>query len=68
MDAKTYSDVHDDIIEIEKALEKEEKGWSPVRSVNQFVIATGEKLGVQTYIVIPPLICMSSPSLSIFKC
>ncbi len=62
IDSKTYSDM-EDIFTIEKAFEKEEAGWSPVRSVNQFVIAEGERLGVKTYIVVPPLIC-TLPSLS----
>ncbi|KAE9381141.1 NAD(P)-binding protein [Stipitochalara longipes BDJ] len=56
VDSKTYSDLNDDIFEIEKNFEKEEPKWSPVRTVNQFVIETGEKLGVKTYIVVPPLI------------
>jgi hypothetical protein len=60
VDTKTYSDT-EDIFEIEKDFEKKEEGWSPVRSVNQFVIAEGERLGVKTYIVVPPLICTSSP-------
>lgn len=67
VDSKIYSDT-EDIFEIEKEFEKKEEGWSPVRSVNQFVIAEGEKLGVKTYIVIPPLICtfpFPSPSLLI---
>jgi hypothetical protein len=64
IDSKTYSDIHDDIFAIEKEFEKKEEGWSPVRSVNQFVIAEGERLGVRTYIVVPPLIC-TFPSLSL---
>ena len=61
VDSKTYSDVKDDVFAIEKEFEKEEPGWSPVRTVNQFVVVTGEKLGVKTYIVVPPLICSSFP-------
>lgn len=62
VDSKIYSDT-EDIFEIEKEFEKKEGGWSPVRSVNQFVIAEGERLGVKTYIVVPPLICtLPSPS------
>lgn len=65
VDSKIYSDT-EDIFEIEKEFEKKEEGWSPVRSVNQFVIAEGEKLGVKTYIVVPPLICtfLSLPPVS----
>lgn len=58
IDSKTYSDIHDDIFAIENEFEEKEEGWSPVRSVNQFVIAEGERLGVKTYIVAPPLICI----------
>ena len=61
VDDKTYSDL-EDVFEIEKKLEEEEKGWSPVRSVNQFVVEAGERLGVKTCIVVPPLICMCFPS------
>lgn len=57
VDEKTYSDVSDDVFELEKMFEREEAGWSPVRSVNQFVVESGERLGVKTYIVVPPLIC-----------
>jgi hypothetical protein len=60
VDSKTYSDIRDDIFELEKAFEKEEGGWSPVRTINQFVVETGERLGVRTYIVVPPLICKFS--------
>ncbi|KAH8757077.1 NAD dependent epimerase/dehydratase family protein [Hyaloscypha finlandica] len=56
VDEKTYSDVSDDVFELEKIFEREERGWSPVRSVNQFVVENGERLGVRTYIVVPPLI------------
>jgi hypothetical protein len=57
VDEKTYSDVSDDVFELEKMFEREEAGLSPVRSVNQFVVGSGERLGVRTYIVVPPLIC-----------
>lgn len=57
VDSKIYSDT-EDIFAIEKEFEQKEGGWSPVRSVNQFVIAEGERLGVKTYIVVPPLICI----------
>jgi hypothetical protein len=57
VDEKTYSDVSDDVFELEKMFEREERGWSPVRSVNQFVVESGERLGVKTYIVVPPLTC-----------
>jgi len=53
---KTYSDVDDDIFEIEKEWPE---AHSPVRKVNQLVIALGEANGVNTYIVTPPLICKS---------
>jgi hypothetical protein len=59
VDSKTYSDIDDNVFEIEKTFEKDEPGWSPVRSVNQFVVETGEQLGVKTYIVVPPLICIA---------
>jgi hypothetical protein len=62
VDEKAYSDVSDDVFELEKMLEREEAGWSPVRSVNHFVVESGERLGVRTYIVAPPLICESLPS------
>jgi hypothetical protein len=57
VDEKTYSDAEEDIFEIEKEFEREEAGWSPVRTVNKFVVEMGENLGVSTYIVVPPLIC-----------
>jgi hypothetical protein len=57
VDEKTYSDISDNVFELEKMFEREEAGWSPVRSVNQFVVESGERLGVRTYIVAPPLIC-----------
>jgi hypothetical protein len=57
VDEKTYSDISDNVFELEKMFEREEAGWSPVRSVNQFVVESGERLGVRTYIVVPPLIC-----------
>jgi hypothetical protein len=58
VDSKTYSDAETDIFELEKTFEKEEAGWSPVRTVDQFVVESGERLGVRTYLVVPPLICM----------
>jgi hypothetical protein len=64
VDTKTYSDT-EDIFEIEREFENKEEGWSPVRTINQFVIAEGERLGVKTYIVVPPLIC-TLPSSSPF--
>jgi hypothetical protein len=57
IDSKTYSDTKDNPFDLERAFEKEEPGWSPVRTMNQFVVEQGEKLGVRTYIVVPPLIC-----------
>jgi hypothetical protein len=57
VDAKTYSDVGDDIFEIERDFPEDH---SPVRKVNQVVVGLGEKEGVKTYIVAPPLICKFS--------
>lgn len=54
VDAKIYSDKHDDLYELEKNWRD---AFSPVRKVNQLVVEVGEKEGVQTYIVSPPLIC-----------
>ncbi|CZR50992.1 related to NAD dependent epimerase/dehydratase family protein [Phialocephala subalpina] len=48
-----YSDKHDNIFETEKNWPEE---FSPVRKVNQLVVELGEKEGVKTYIVPPPLI------------
>ena len=56
---KTYSDVDDDIFAIEKEWPETH---SPVRKVNQLVIELGETKGVNTYIVVPPLICKSDES------
>jgi hypothetical protein len=70
VDSSIYSDM-EDIFEIEKEFEGREEGWSPVRSVNQFVVKEGERLGVRTYIVVPPLICTSPspapPSISLIS-
>jgi hypothetical protein len=54
IDTKTYSDVDDDIFEIEINFPG---SHSPVRKVNQFVVALGEEEGVRTHIIAPPLIC-----------
>jgi hypothetical protein len=51
---KTYSDVEDDIYELEKNWPEQH---SPVRKVDLFVMEKGEELGVKTYIVSAPLIC-----------
>lgn len=53
IDTKVYSDVQDNIFEIEQAIED---GFSPVRTVDQLVIELGEKESVKTYIIPPPLI------------
>ncbi|KAH9221701.1 NAD dependent epimerase/dehydratase family protein [Leptodontidium sp. 2 PMI_412] len=53
IDTKIYSDVDDDIFDVEKNFPD---SHSPVRSVDQVVVETGEKEGVKTYIVPPPLI------------
>ncbi|KAG4437897.1 hypothetical protein IFR05_006616 [Cadophora sp. M221] len=53
VDTKVYSDVGDDIFSIEKNFSD---SHSPVRQVDQLVVETGEKEGVKTYIVPPPLI------------
>ncbi len=53
-DTKTYSDVGDNIFEIERNFPD---SHSPVRRVNQLVVEMGEKEGVKTHIVAPPLIC-----------
>lgn len=55
VDTTFHSDLHEDIYKLEKNFPDE---YSPVRKVNQLVVHTGEELGVQTYIVPPPLICM----------
>jgi hypothetical protein len=57
IDKKTYSDVGDDIFEIERDFPE---SHSPVRKVNQLVVEVGEKEGVKTHIVVPPLICKFS--------
>jgi hypothetical protein len=56
IDTKIYSDVDDDIFEIQKVFPDD---LSPVRKVNLAVVDMGEKEGVKTYIVPPPLICES---------
>jgi len=62
IDTKIYSDVDDDIFEIQNAFPDD---LSPVRKVNLAVVEMGEKEGVKTYIVPPPLICKSF-SISIY--
>jgi hypothetical protein len=53
IDDKVYSDINDDIFEVEKTFPD---SLSPVRKVDQLVVELGEKEGVDTYIVPPPLI------------
>lgn len=55
IDTSTHSDVDEDIYQSEK---ENPEPWSGVRTVNQLVVQLGEDLGVKTYIVAPPLICM----------
>src|SRR4051812_17429167 len=54
VDTSVHSDVTEDIFRLEKEFPEDR---SPTRTLNQFVIATGEKEGVKTFIVVPPLIC-----------
>lgn len=54
VDTAIYSDVSDDIYGIEKHFPETH---SPVRKVNQLVVALGEELHVKTYLVPVPLIC-----------
>lgn len=54
VDTKVYSDKHENIFELERDWPE---SFSPVREVNQLVVEVGEKQGVKTYIVAPPLIC-----------
>lgn len=63
MSEKTYDDVEDNLFEIERQLEEQDAGMSPVRTVDQIVVEEGEKAGVRTYIIIPPLICKFSKSI-----
>jgi len=53
IDTKIYSDVDDDIFDIETNFPD---SHSPVRKVDLAVVTEGEKEGVKTYIVPPPLI------------
>ncbi|KAE8448381.1 hypothetical protein EG329_009625 [Mollisiaceae sp. DMI_Dod_QoI] len=53
VDTKVYSDKHENIFEIERDWPE---SFSPVRTVNQVVVETGEKEDVKTYVVSPPLI------------
>ncbi|KAK0119249.1 hypothetical protein ONS95_008100 [Cadophora gregata] len=53
IDTKVYSDVDDDIFEIEKNFPD---SHSPVRDVDLAVVDLGEKEGVKTYVVAAPLI------------
>jgi hypothetical protein len=63
-DTKTYSNIGDNIFEIERDFPE---SHSPVRKVNQLVVGLGEKEGVKTHIVAPPLICKFSRPQWIFK-
>jgi hypothetical protein len=56
-----HSDVREDIYVVEKGYE-EDDDFSPVRTVDLLVVEFGEEQGVKTYIVPPPLICMSLSS------
>lgn len=56
VDTAIYSDVSDNIFDIEKHFPETH---SPVRKVNQLVVALGEELHVKTYLVPAPLICES---------
>lgn len=51
---KVYSDKNENVFEIERDWPE---SFSPVRKVNRLVVEVGEKEGVKTYIVPPPLIC-----------
>ncbi|TVY27422.1 hypothetical protein LHYA1_G004183 [Lachnellula hyalina] len=53
IDTSIHSDVNEDIYEFEKT---HPETLSPVRNVDLRVVELGERHGVQTYIVIPPLI------------
>jgi hypothetical protein len=53
IDTKVYSDINDDIFNIEKDFPD---SFSPVRRVNQLVVELGRAEGVKTFIVAPPLI------------
>lgn len=53
IDTKIYSDIDDNIFEVEQAIPD---NFSPVRTVDQIVVELGEKEGVKTYIIPPPLI------------
>lgn len=52
VDLLVHSDL-DDIFQIEKGLPDD----SPVRRVNQIVVESGRSEGVNTCILVPPLIC-----------
>ncbi len=58
IDTRVYSDT-EDIFEIQKTIPDND---SPVRVVDQSVVEIGEKEGVKTYIIAPPLICKISPN------
>lgn len=65
IDTGIHSDVDEDIFQSEK---ENLEPWSGVRTVNQLVVRLGEDLGVKTYIVAPPLICIfCCPKLPLFK-
>lgn len=57
IDTSVHSD--EDMYEFEKT---HPETLSPVRNVDLRVVELGEQHGVQTYIVVPPLICMSFSS------
>lgn len=53
IDTRVYSDITDDIYEIERTFPDD---LSPVRKVNQLVVELAEKEEVKAYIIPPPLI------------
>ena len=61
IDTAIYSDVEEDIFEIEKNFPDQH---SPVRKVDQLVVELGDKEGVKTHIVPAPLICQFQYSLT----
>ncbi len=62
IDTEVHSDIAEDIHELEQQVTE---SHSPVRKLNQFVVAAGLEEGVRTYIVPPPLICQLNPPIYI---
>jgi hypothetical protein len=54
IDTSIHSDIAEDVYQLERSYTEP---YSGVRDVNQVVVKLGEELGVETYIIIPPLIC-----------